>query len=165
MRKPIGGGILAFVAACSAATGGRGAPQADGPVAARPVLDASGKPCCRDTGYPTPVQLVLRTRADWAAAWKELSVGRASLAPSDMDFAREMVLVVTAGTRATAGWTLAVESVEMVGGALRVSVLETSPGRNCMTAQVLTHPAAAVVVPRFEGSVAFSTRSVAKDCR
>ena len=164
MGRASAGLLLAVAWGCGAAVRGGGVAQGDGAVPTRVIADRAGVPCCRESGYQAAVELVLRTRPEWEAAWKTLASAQPTPPLPAVDFGREMVLVVSSGTRPTGGWSITIERVERVGEALHVSVLETSPGRYCMTAQVLTHPAAAVAVPRFAGPVTFSRRSVVRDC-
>jgi hypothetical protein len=57
-----------------------------------------------------------------------------------------------------------VTSAHILGADAWISVVERSPARECFTASLITHPATAVLVPRFEGSATFVERSVLRHC-
>jgi PrcB C-terminal len=164
MRRTSSVFILALLSCLGATFADRKPAQREGAVPTRVIVDSFGRACCRESGYQSAVQLVVRTEGDWAAVWKTLGAALPSLPMPAVDFGREMVLVVSAGSRPTGGWSITIEAVERAGDALHVSILESSPGRFCLTTQMLTHPAAAVAVPRLAGPVTFSRRTVAKDC-
>jgi hypothetical protein len=104
------------------------------------------------SGIDSPRQVVVRTPAEWAALWKEHS-GRD--APPAVDFSREMVVGVFSGRRNTGGY--GVEIVRAVGNssALIVEYVETVPGRDAITTQVLTAPFHLAAMPAHGGEVQF----------
>jgi hypothetical protein len=118
------------------------------------------------SGYRTRARLVIRGQSEWAAVWDVLW-GRDARKPPlpPVDFARETVLLAASGTRPTGGHSIAIPSVEDADGTLKVQVVERSPGRTCMTTQVITHPATAVAVARVTERVELEEHSAVDDCR
>jgi protease stability complex PrcB-like protein len=99
-----------------------------------------------------PRQVTVRSEADWAALWKENGAGGPLPA---VDFSREMVVGVFAGTRPTAGYGVEIVRAVDASGTLIVDYVETAPGRDRVAAQILTAPFHLVAIPKHEGMVTF----------
>ena len=101
------------------------------------------------SGIQKAKQEVIKDRAAWEKLWTEhnKSTKSASRAP-DVDFSKEMVIVVTMGTKRTGGYSVEIVSAEPAGEKLKVSVKQTSPAPGAMTIQALTAPFHFVAVPR-----------------
>lgn len=97
-------------------------------------------------------QVVARTAAEFDTLWKAHAPGRP--APS-VDFSKNMVIGVFLGSRPSSGFGVEIVSVQREGDALVVRYTERRPGRDTMSAQIMTAPAQLVVVPRFDGQVRF----------
>ena len=104
------------------------------------------------SGVDAPRQVVAKTAAEFEKLWREHAPGRP--APS-VDFAKSMVVAVFLGSRPSAGFGVEITDVRRDGDALVVSWAERRPGRDQMSAQVMTAPAQLVTVPRFDGQVRF----------
>jgi hypothetical protein len=114
------------------------------------------------TGIAEARRLVIRDANAWAELWSELGVGERP----EVDFTRDLVIVVAAGQRPTGGHEIAVDQVTQSGPALTVSVLETKPGPNCMTTAALTQPVDIVVVPAVNAkSWSFVEQKDVRGCR
>jgi hypothetical protein len=105
------------------------------------------------SGVDEARRVVVRTAEDWRGFWREHAGDKE---PPAVDFTRDTVLAVFAGSRATAGWAVRVTAVVPEEDGVRVTVMETRPGRGEMTAQILTAPFHIVSVPRFTGPAVFS---------
>ncbi len=88
-------------------------------------------------------RLVVRDPATWAQFWSELGAG----VRPEVNFSRDLVVAVASGERSTGGHDIVVQRVTKSGGELRITVVETSPGPNCMTTMALTQPVDVVMVP------------------
>ena len=97
-------------------------------------------------------EAIVRTLPDWAALWKQHTPDR-PVPPVDFD--REMVVAVFAGSRPTAGYSVEVTSVEERDGAVVVSYRELAPSRDAVTAQMLTSPYHVIAVATRAGEVSF----------
>ena len=123
----------------------------------------TGPPAARaDTGPPGPAsdveirrigrwissriegtrRLVVRDPDNWSRFWGELGAG---IRP-EVDFTRDLVIAVASGQRKGGGHDIVVQRVSRSDGQLRIEVLETSPGPECMTTAALTQPVDVVVV-------------------
>jgi hypothetical protein len=106
------------------------------------------------SGLTEPQRSVIRTEQAWEAAWYGINVYRMPKPPApEVDFEREMVVLVALGERTSAGHAVEVVSVEREGGFLRVLARATAPAAGSDQAAVLTHPYHAVRVPRSDGPV------------
>jgi hypothetical protein len=87
-------------------------------------------------------RLVIREPQTWSRFWAELGAG----VQPQVDFSRDLVIAVASGEQASGGHDIAVQRVTRTDGELRIEVVETSPGPNCMTTTALTQPVDVVQV-------------------
>jgi hypothetical protein len=111
------------------------------------VLD-SGDQSNMDDGR----QVVVRTAAELNALWRLHAPERPQ---PTVNFSAEMVVGVFIGSRPSAGFAVEILGVEDLGGATVVRYRETVPGRQAVTAQVITSAYQLVAVPRRAGEVRF----------
>ena len=88
-------------------------------------------------------RLVIREAATWAAFWSELGAG---VRPT-VDFSKDLVIAVASGERRTGGHDISVQQVTRSGGDLRIQVVETKPGQDCIATTALTQPVDVVLAP------------------
>jgi hypothetical protein len=100
----------------------------------------------------SPVQVTARTPGEWDAVWKRHAPGRPA---PQVDFSREMVVGVFAGSRNSAGYSVEIVSAEDQQGTLVVRYREAVPARGAVTAQIITSPYQLVAVPKHAGAVRF----------
>ena len=117
------------------------------------------------SGISDQQRIVVRDSATWANLWPRI-VGSHSPRPPVpvVDFATEMLLVVSMGTRSSGGYIIAIDSVSMASDTLRALVREQSPGPRCGTTAALSAPVALARIDRSEQPVVFRTREVVRDC-
>lgn len=84
------------------------------------------------------------TKEEYARIWK--LTGNTEKMPT-IDFKKGYVIAIFAGTRATGGYAISVESVSDVGDARSVAVLIEKPGVGCITTQAVTSPYQIIRVP------------------
>jgi hypothetical protein len=122
------------------------------------LLQSTPPPAIRTVGkgpasaIDEPRQVTVRSAAQWAALWKENGAG-APLPP--VDFSREMVVGVFAGSRPTAGYSVEIVRAVGNGGALVVQYVETAPSRDTVTAQILSAPYHLAAMPKHDGEITF----------
>jgi protease stability complex PrcB-like protein len=122
--------------------------QAGGPPSAPMTTIEKGT----DSAVESARQAVARTDAEWATLWQSHAWDRDR---PKVDFTRDMVIGVFMGTRPTAGFSVEIVGAHPDNGVLVVRYRETTPGRNTMTAQILTAPYHLVSIARFDGEVKF----------
>jgi len=101
------------------------------------------------SGIRDAKQEIVRNADDWEKLWKQhaVSAGAAEKVP-EVDFAKEMVVAATMGTRRTGGYSIEIVSVEAGEKTLKISVRKRSPPPGALTVQALTAPFHFVAVPR-----------------
>jgi VWFA-related protein len=97
-------------------------------------------------------QVSARDATEWDTLWRAHAPTRARPA---VDFSQEMVVGVFLGSRPTAGFAVEIVGYREDGANVIVEYREAVPGRDLITAQVLTSPYHLVVVPRWSGMVVF----------
>jgi hypothetical protein len=105
-----------------------------------------------ESAVESPRQVTVRTPSEWAALWRAHSAERPL---PQVDFTRDMVVGVFLGTRPTGGFAVEIVGTRQDHGSLVVEYRETRPGRDQITAQVITAPYHLVRIPRFAGGVTF----------
>lgn len=98
-------------------------------------------------------QVVVRTPAEWTALWKDHAPGQPP--PAQIDFNKQMVIGIFAGTKPSAGHEVEIVGVRSEANELVVEYVQKQPGRGTMAAQLLTAPFHLISVPRHAGSVTF----------
>jgi hypothetical protein len=92
---------------------------------------------------------VIENSADWQKLWQEHlgQTGQMGQAPA-VDFAKERVAAIFLGLRPTAGYSVAVESVEVQAEQILVHYREVKPKPDQFVATVLTAPACLIRLPK-----------------
>jgi protease stability complex PrcB-like protein len=90
-------------------------------------------------------QVVVRNEVDWARLWQQHAPDRPR---PQIDFTSETIVALFMGSRPNAGFSTAIVSATEGGGALIVRYTETRPGRDTVSAQVLTSPYHIVAIAR-----------------
>ena len=116
------------------------------------------------SGFTEPTRTVIRDETAWREAWTTLW-RFTSFSPSlpDVDFSRDMVVIVALGSQSSSGYSATIESATERGDALAIAVSGTSPGRGCVTLTVITNPVDVVRLPR-HSAVSFVERRQTRDC-
>lgn len=112
-----------------------------------------------------PLELVIRDPEQWRDLWSQVVADRhPPRDPPEVDFNRDMVVLVAIGERPTGGFSVEIVEVRLHEGALRVASLERMPGSSCIVPQVLTAPVAAVTMPSTEGPASFEHQTETYEC-
>jgi PrcB C-terminal len=116
-------------------------------------------------GPPEPIQLVLRTAAEWDSVWQMVNRSRvyppAPPAPA-VDFAHEMVLLSGLGRQPTSGWNIRIDTVVIRRDTVRVIIHSVAP--QCIAGMMITYPWDAVRVSRTDRVVQFVKRPIINRC-
>ncbi len=78
-----------------------------------------------------------------------------ALKVDDIDWKKQMVIVVTGGVKRTGGYSVEITKIETADKVMTVHWKLNSPKRDAPVTQTITHPALTVIVDRFEGKVVF----------
>ena len=118
------------------------------------------------SGLTQPQQLVVRDAAQWKQVWDAIWRGHSPQpALPDIDFGREMVVVVARGARPTGGYSIFVDSATARADGIDLQFRSVSPAPGCGVTQALTQPVDIARIPRRNGRVIFTERREVLDCR
>ena len=116
--------------------------------------------------------MVIRDREAWLDVWKRIhspdpTHGPYSTLPPlpEIDFSREMLIVVTLGARPTGGYGIIVDAVYEQHDQLEVVVRSISPGKSCFVTQSTTQPVDIVRLAKTERSVVFRETDDVHKCK
>lgn len=123
---------------------------------------ASGAYC----GVNKEQRMLIKDQASWKALWEE--VGSTRIPPPELpevNFEESVLVALFMGDRNNGGYSQGLGRMEMRDGKLKVEVIETMPGANCITTSAITQPYLIVAIDREYGDEAsFSVVKLAEDC-
>jgi len=99
------------------------------------------------SGIQEPTQELIKDQAAWEKTWTRHATRVLEKRP-EVDFSKEMVILVALGRKNTGGYTIEVTKVEPVGDKLQITVRRKSPTPGAMTVQMVTAPFQMVAVPQ-----------------
>lgn len=130
-----------------------------------PKRSGPRRPLTTNSGIVKPLRVVIRDREAWLELWKDFSGPQPKPAPApEIDFSREMLIVVAMGQTSSGGFMIMVDGVYERDNKLEVVVKSTGPGANCMTTQALTQPVDIVRLRKSDHEVVFRETSITNDC-
>lgn len=92
---------------------------------------------------------IARSEAEWRALWDEHTANRLPASePPKVDFAREMVALVTLGSRSSGGYAIEVTNVCEKDGRVEVEAREAKPAEGAILPMVMTQPYHLIATPR-----------------
>jgi hypothetical protein len=95
-------------------------------------------------------------KPDGEDAQKEATeVAAKALKVDDIDWKKQMLIVVTGGVKRTGGYSLEITKIETADKVMTIHWKLNSPKPGSPVTQTITHPAQTVIVERFEGKVVF----------
>ncbi len=104
--------------------------------------------------YEKAGDFVFRSRSKMAAHVKAHSVEMSSSESlPDVDFEKDMVVLIAVGARSSAGYRVLPVSVRAEGDKTLVKVKERSPPPDSIAASVITYPFVALVVEKRQGPI------------
>jgi hypothetical protein len=99
-------------------------------------------------GIQLPKREVIKDAAAWEKLWAQHAAPTRGGERPQVDFSKEMVILVTMGRQTTGGYAIEITKVEPDREHLRIMIKRTSPPPDAMTIQALTAPFHIVAVPR-----------------
>jgi hypothetical protein len=145
----------AFVPAPAPANNAK--PNEEFKIAARAPLGGAINVQGRDDGK----QIVIRTEEDFKKAFPNLEQVKKSLKVESIDFTKQMLIHVTAGSRPTGGYRVNITKVQTDDTGKTLNVNYTVQAPMGFATQAFTHPGELVLVDRFEGDVKFTGATTA----
>ena len=119
------------------------------------------------SGLTKPEQLVIKDAKEWREVWERIHCKVISPVPPlpEIDFTKEMLVVVALGTRPTGGYGIFVDRAVDKNNRREITVGKQTPGKNCFTTQALTQPVDIVRLPKTDLPVSFKETEVVRDCK
>lgn len=142
-----------------------------------PITPLAPKPCptCEQTRFSfmsysaivEPLQAVIKEGDSWKQMWDKIHCKVISPVPPlpEIDFSREMLVVVGLGARSSGGYGIVIHSAFEKDGKLAIIVRKLKPGKNCFTTQALTQPVDIVRLPKTDKQVEFREFEVVHECK
>lgn len=118
------------------------------------------------SGISERERLVVRDLKAWRELWKRIySLSSPTPPLPAIDFAKEMLVVVSLGSKANGGYGILIDDASERDNGLEIKVRTISPGKSCMTTQALTAPVDIVRLRKSERPVAFVEAEIVHDCK
>lgn len=131
-------------------------PDDDGPLRFETLYES------QDSQLSGPRELIVTNQDSWERVWDDIGVPGP---PPRVDFDREMVAVVAAGTQPDGCHFVEITDVRQDDGVLEIDAEVVEPGANCVCPDVIVRPVHAVVFRRVFGPVDFDVRRAVENCR
>lgn len=116
------------------------------------------------SGFTRNSEIVIRDADEFTRRWRGVQQGSPEAVLPEVDFEKTTVVLVATGTRNTEGHSVRVDSVAPLSTGVTVYYTVTSPGRRCMSLQVLTSPIEVVSFARVAGEVKFKKSEASGPC-
>ena len=118
------------------------------------------------SGICDQLRIVIRDRDAWSYLWKRIYTPVCPTLPPlpDIDFSREMVVVVGLGTRPSSGYGIIVDGAYERGERLEVEVRSVTV-KGCGQFAVMTVPLDIVRLPKIDRPVVFREIEVVQNCK
>jgi hypothetical protein len=118
------------------------------------------------SGFDEPSRLVVRDLATWQAAWTRTFRGASPIPPlPDIDFSREMVVLVALGSHSSGGYGILIDGASEAGvQGVDLAVHSISPGPKCGVTGAFTQPVDIARMPRRDGAIRFLERNEVTHC-
>ncbi|HSK80797.1 MAG TPA: hypothetical protein VLQ45_30370 [Thermoanaerobaculia bacterium] len=107
-------------------------------------------------------ELTITNQASWERVWDDIGIGGP---PPRVDFDREMVALVAAGTQPDSCHFVEITDVRLDDGILEIDADLIEPGTNCVCSDVVVRPVHAVVFRRVFAPADFDVRRAVENCR
>ncbi len=141
-----------------------------------PITPLRPKPCpsCEparvsftyNSGLDDPLRVLIRDGEAWSQMWKRIHSRGWPLPPlPEIDFSREMVVVVALGARPTGGYGIIVDGAYERNDRLEIIIRKQTPGKTCFNTQSVTQPVDIVRLPKMERLVVFKEDEVVHECK
>jgi hypothetical protein len=117
--------------------------------------------------------LAITSREQWAQFWKKMRIDQGKILNSstlqsddapETNFKKYTLIVAAAGAKPTAGFTIAIQDIVESGDVLRVSIIETRPGRDCGATAMSSSPFLGAEIPVTSKKVIFDISTTQRDC-
>lgn len=118
-----------------------------------------------NTGLTVPTERVVTNAEDWRVVWSKVyqNIDPPPAVP-EIDFSKEVVVVVGIGGRSNGGYQLQINTVRDLGAAVEISSSTRVSGNQCAKATAENAPVQMVRMPKVSKPVTFTMRTWTYDC-
>jgi hypothetical protein len=154
--------LPASIAACRSV-----APQSRPTVSPIPVArfrsDSSGFSAF--SGLRDSVRLIIRDDVGWREVWRRIHSPFIPAPPvPPIDFAREMIVLASLGTRPSSGYDIIIQTAQRDAAGIEVLLRRSNPGPGCAVAAVVTQPVDLARIAVSDLPVRFAERITTATC-
>ena len=115
--------------------------------------------------FTQKVNRVISNQNDFNEVWdKAFSNFTDKEKTPEIDFKNKLILLVTMGQKNSGGYTIKIDQLTETQDNITVTILETSPGKSCVTSEVLTFPYQIVEIDKTTKKLVFETKEKVYDC-
>jgi hypothetical protein len=100
--------------------------------------------------------LVIRSQQEW--------IDTIGTQDSTIDFSQKTALVVSMGQRMTGGYTIETKNITEKKDKIYVMLEFISPGKNCITIQVVNYPTQVILIPATKKEIVWEITNKTQDC-
>lgn len=119
-----------------------------------------------NSGIEDSLRVVIHDAEAWGKIWEQIHSPFTPTPPlPEIDFSREMVVVVGLGTRPNGGYGIIVDRAYERDDRLEIIVRKQTPGNNCFNTQAVTQPVDIVRLPKSKRAVVFRETEVVHECK
>ena len=117
------------------------------------------------SGLADSTRMVIRNQSRFQDSWARL-VAHVYPVPEmpSIDFSREMVIIASAGTKPSSGYSIRIGRLARVDGVIYADVVSERPGSSCLVNSMPTMPADLIIAPNSNEAVTFVERSTVRNC-
>ncbi|MGV3708599.1 MAG: protease complex subunit PrcB family protein [Gemmatimonas sp.] len=116
------------------------------------------------SSYAFGAQAVIADQQSLDTQWRTLTGGLAGIPAPTVDFAKTSLVLLALGDRNTGGYSVKTDSVSEQAGNVTVHFTVTSPGSDCMSAQMLTAPVQVISFDKPRGTIQFKRIDKTEKC-
>ncbi len=117
------------------------------------------------SGFTEETMLVIDNNDDYQKAFAVIyaNLDQMPIIP-DVDFNEYTVILAAFGTKNTGGFSISVDNILKYRRYYKVNIIETSPGSNCITNQMVTSPFQVIKVKKLLREIKFNIKKITADC-
>ncbi|HRE42118.1 MAG TPA: protease complex subunit PrcB family protein [Ignavibacteria bacterium] len=118
-----------------------------------------------NAGFSEKYQTVIYNKDAFIKLWNDTysnHTNKPSIPP--INFENQMVVAVYFGFYSTGGASIKINGVSINDLNMKIDVLQTLPGPNCVTTDVITYPFDIVVIPKYKGEIIYNFVDKKNNC-
>ncbi len=119
-----------------------------------------------NSGFEEPLQQVITNQDELTKTWEQVYLNYFDKPkPPRVDFNENQVILIAMGMKTSGGYDTQIRSINLSNENYTVEVIETSPGKGCMTTEAITYPFQLVQIKKPKGKTTFNITQKVIDCK